>query len=316
MRAAIVQSFESPPRYGDFEEPTAGPGQFVVEVKAAGLSRLTRGQASGRHYSSGTPPFVPGFDGTGRLADGRRVYFAAPLAPFGAMAERALVEEGSFLELPAEMDDATAAAIANPGMSSSAALTVRARLLRGEAVLVLGATGTSGKLAVPIARHLGAGRVVAVGRSRTALDGVGADAVLTLDAPDAEVREALKGVDVVLDYLWGPPAERLLHADGGQGLFRSDAARPLGPDRLHRGSDPPLLRRDPPEHRLGADRKRSGERFPPGSARVDRGRVRFGTRNRQGGRPARRRRSGLGAGRRRSAGLHPLEVVSQPSVEA
>lgn len=217
MNAAVVRNFDGPPVYGPFDDPTPGEGEVMVEVLAAGLSQLTRGQASGRHYSSGQPPFVPGFDGVGRLADGRRVYFAGPIAPYGAMAERTLVRESTTIELPDTLDDVTAAAIANPGMSSSAALTYRARLEPGETVLVLGATGTSGRLAIPIARHLGAGRVVAVGRNRALLEGVGADAILTLDAPEDEIKAALRGVDVVIDYLWGEPAERLMHGLAGSG---------------------------------------------------------------------------------------------------
>ncbi len=217
MKAAVVESFDHAPTYTDFADPTSGEGQIVVDVLAAGLSQLTRAQAAGRHYSSGTPPLVPGFDGVGRLADGRRVYFMGPVAPFGSMAERILLSPGTFIEVPSAVDDVTAAALANPGMSSSAALTYRAELRPGETVLILGATGVSGRLAVPIARHLGAGKVVAVGRDRSALERTGADSILPLDASDGEIKSALEGIDVILDYLWGAPAERLLHALEGKG---------------------------------------------------------------------------------------------------
>ena len=158
-----------------------------------------------------------GVDGVGRLDDGRRVYFLLPRAPFGAMAERTVVANGQWLALPDDLDDETAAVIANPGMSSWAALTERARLKAGETVLVNGATGASGMLAVKIARHLGAARVIAMGRNEAVLHTLGADAVVPLGGDEAALETALRGhfetgIDVVLDYLWGPAARSILIA--------------------------------------------------------------------------------------------------------
>ena len=221
MNAAIVREAGRSPVYGEFAEPAAGPGDELITVTAAALSQLTRARASGRHYStSAALPFVAGVDGVGRLGDGRRVYFALPAAPFGGMAERAAVPAAQCVTVPDALDDVTAAAIANPGMSSWAALAERARLTAGETVLVNGATGASGRLAVQIAKHLGAGRVIATGRNAAALAEVaalGADATVVLggdpDATEAAFREQFAGrVDVVLDYLWGPTAERLVAA--------------------------------------------------------------------------------------------------------
>lgn len=218
MNAAIVQAFDRPPVYGEVAPPTPGPGEVAVTVLAAAVSELVKGIASGRHYSAPKAPgFVPGVDGVGRLADGRRVYFVFPRT--GALAERSVVAEAQCVPLPDDLDDVTAAALANPGMSSWAALTRRVRLVRGETVLINGATGTSGQLAVQIAKHLGAGRVIATGRNPEALarlPELGADAVISLEQDDlaASFREALVGVDVVLDYLWGPSAEALIRATG------------------------------------------------------------------------------------------------------
>lgn len=231
MKAAIVERGASP-QFGAFEEPIARDGETIVTVRAAALSNLTRGQAQGTHYSSdATFPFVPGFDGAGTLADGKRVYFVAPRKPFGAMAERAPVRRPFCVKLPDGVDDVTAAAIGNPGVSSWAALTERAKFAAGESVLVNGATGVSGRLAVRIAKHLGAATVVATGRNPAALaalPALGADRVISLDdAParlEARLREAIHdyAVSVVLDYLWGPPAERIIAAIAGGG---ADAAR-------------------------------------------------------------------------------------------
>ena len=161
----------------------------------------------------------------GRLEDGSRVYFILPRAPYGSMAERAVVPASQCLPLPDGLDDVTAAAIANPGMSSWAAYTERAKLKAGETVLVNGATGTSGRLAVQIAKHFGAKKVIATGRNIDALGSLaalGADVTIPLVGSDAELEQKFKqqfaeGVDVVIDYLWGNSAERLLIAGAKAG---------------------------------------------------------------------------------------------------
>jgi NADPH:quinone reductase-like Zn-dependent oxidoreductase len=182
MKAAIVIAAGKTPVYGDFENPTAREGQALITVKAAALSNLTKSRASGAHYSSeNTFPFVPGVDGVGVTADGRRVYFALPEAPFGAMGELCTVESRRCIPLQDGLDDQTAAAIANPGMSAWAALMERARLARGETVLVNGATGTAGRIAVQLARYLGAGKVIATGRNAEELEelkALGADVLI------------------------------------------------------------------------------------------------------------------------------------------
>lgn len=216
MKAAIVSGPGQMPRLGDHPEPVAGPGEVLVRVTASAISHITRGHAEGRHYSAGNRfPFIAGLDGTGRLPDGRRVWFALPRPPFGSLAELAPVPQALCIDLPDDLDDATAAALAIPAMSSWLALAERAVLRPGETVLIQGATGTSGRLAVQIARHLGAGRVIATGRNPAALQEVaalGADAVLTLDDEAGLRAELARGVNVVLDYLWGKPAETLLIA--------------------------------------------------------------------------------------------------------
>ncbi|AOK56122.1 alcohol dehydrogenase [Burkholderia stagnalis] len=221
MKAAIVKGAGERPVFAEFESPHALPGHRLVEVTASALSRLAQARASGSHYSSTDGfPFIAGVDGAGRLEDGRRVYFFGPLAPFGAMAERTVVPDAQCVPLPDALDDVTAAAIAIPGMSSWAALIERARMAAGETVLVNGATGASGRLAVRIAKHLGAAKVIATGRNAAALaalQSAGADAVVSLQQDDANLARALEphfraGVDVVLDYLWGASARALLIA--------------------------------------------------------------------------------------------------------
>jgi NADPH:quinone reductase-like Zn-dependent oxidoreductase len=223
MKAAIVHEKNAIPVYGEFETPEPRPGEQLVSVIASALSPLARGRASGAHYSSsGQFPFVAGVDGVGRREDGTRVYFVLPRAPFGAFAEKTVVPGEQCLVLPDDIDDVTAAAIANPGMSSWAALSERARFVAGETILVNGATGASGRLAVQIARFRGAKRVIATGRDVKALESLGADMAIALtddtDALETRFKEAFaEGIDVVLDYLWGKSAERLLIAGAKAG---------------------------------------------------------------------------------------------------
>ncbi|HTK11615.1 MAG TPA: zinc-binding alcohol dehydrogenase family protein [Ktedonobacteraceae bacterium] len=221
MKAALVLATGQPPVYGDFPEPVPSQGENHITVAAASLSHVTRGRASGTHYSSsGNLPFVVGIDGVGRLPDGRRVYFVMPPAPFGSMAEQSRVRASQCIVLPDELDDVTAAAIAIPGMSSWAALLESAKFQAGETVLVNGATGISGRLAVQIAKHLGAKKVIATGRNIEALQSLatlGADVTIPLTQDEETLEKAFlepfhEGVDVVLDYLWGPSMERLLIA--------------------------------------------------------------------------------------------------------
>ena len=108
---------------------------------------------------------MAGAEGVGRAADGRRVYFVLPETPFGALAEKSLVRSEHCVTVPDLLEDVTAAAIANPGMSAWAALVERARLRPGETVLINGATGTAGRLAVQLAKRLGAGRVIGTARN-------------------------------------------------------------------------------------------------------------------------------------------------------
>jgi NADPH:quinone reductase-like Zn-dependent oxidoreductase len=227
VKAAIVVEAGKTPIYGDFREPVPGNGEVQVTVTAAALSNVVKSRASGTHYSSsGELPFVVGIDGVGRLADGRRVYFVLPKAPFGSMSERAVIRPSQCVSLPDDLDDITAAAIANPGMSAWAAFKERAKLTAGETVLVNGATGTAGRLAVQIAKYMGAKKVVATGRNSEALRALsvlGADVTIALGDTGEAFEDALKeqfagdGIDVVLDYIWGPSAERVIAAGAKAG---------------------------------------------------------------------------------------------------
>ena len=231
MNAAVVHAFDAPPRYTTFADPVAADGELPVTVAAVGLHPIVKALANGTHYgSAGVLPFIPGVDGVGRTADGRRVYFGITRSPYGSFAEHALAASWMCLPLPDELDDAVCAGIANPAMSSWVALIGRAKFVAGDSVLILGATGVAGQLAVQIAKRLGARRVIAAGRNPAALEKLkqlGADAVISLELESAAQIAAFReefasfGVDVVLDYLWGSPAETLLQVVSQKGLQKA-----------------------------------------------------------------------------------------------
>ena len=234
MNAAVVESFDRPPRYSTFPDPTPSVDEVVITVTAAGLHPIVKALAKGAHYgSTGQLPLIPGVDGVGRTPDGARVLFGSTHPPYGTFAERSLTRPALCTPLPDALDDATVAAMMNPGMSAWAALEHRADFAAGESVLILGATGSAGHMAVQIARRFGARRIVAAGRNPEALEeakNLGADTTISLQQEhDALVVSAFRteladGIDVVLDYLWGAPAEALLAAVVQKGLDH-DASR-------------------------------------------------------------------------------------------
>jgi NADPH:quinone reductase-like Zn-dependent oxidoreductase len=227
MKAAIITAAGKTPVYGDFAEPVARAGEEIITVSASALSRFSKSRSSGSHYSSdGGFPAVAGADGVGRTEDGRRVYFALPEAPYGTLAEKSLVRSEQCVPIPEDLDDITAAAIANPGMSAWVGLVERAHLQSGETVLVNGATGTAGRLAVQLAKYLGAGKVIASGRNAEELEEVktlGADVVIPFalgalhpsgakQYEKALVEHFADGIDIVIDYLWGESAKAVIVA--------------------------------------------------------------------------------------------------------
>ena len=222
MKAAVLHALGAIPRFEDFPDPQPAQDEVLVHVTAAALKNIDKALAGGSHYGSDGPmPMVCGVDGVGVLENGTRVFCGGARKPYGMMATLSVVPRGWCIPVPEGVDDSTAAALPNPALSSWLPLAWRAQLKPGETVLVLGATGVAGKLAVQIAKHLGAGRVVAAGRNERilrTLASFGADATISLSLSDEDLasafrREALRGhFDVVLDYVWGRPTEVLLAA--------------------------------------------------------------------------------------------------------
>jgi len=232
MHAAVVRSFDQPPRYEAFQAPEpSGEHEIAVDVLAAGLHPRVRSGASGSHYTSSQAlPLIPGIDAVGS-AEGQLLYFVAFDSAFGTMAERTVIDRRRAALLPADADVPAIAAGMNPGMSSWLALRKRISLMPGQRVLVLGATGNAGQMAVQIAKFLGAGHVAAAGRDAerlARLASLGADETISLTGEPEQIAGALAAagtdVDVVIDYLWGSVTEQAIPA---LVRGRAEPAKPL-----------------------------------------------------------------------------------------
>ncbi|GAA0349399.1 hypothetical protein NE235_36355 [Actinoallomurus spadix] len=223
MRAAVVNTPEATPVCADFPDPERRPGHKPLRLVGAGLHHVVRGLASGRHYGSDQAyPLVPGVDAVARTDDGRLVYTGLARSPWGTMAEWLVTPFE--VELPAGADPLAVAAGMNPALSGWMPLITRRKEVGAPGtVLVLGATGMSGSLAVRAALSLGAQRVIAAGRDHESLErlrGLGAVTVpLTGATPDAGTAALGAAVaeaqpELVLDFVWGPVAEAAFAALG------------------------------------------------------------------------------------------------------
>jgi NADPH:quinone reductase-like Zn-dependent oxidoreductase len=222
MKAAVIHAFGDTPQYEDFTDPAAREGDVIVDVRAVALENFDKLAASGSHYGSAHMfpqfPAIVGHSGVGFRSDGTLVAFGGTRPPYGTMAEKAVIpaEYAAYVTpVPDGIDPAVAAALPAAAMTSLLALKWSAKLQRGETVLINGATGVAGKLAVQVARMLGAQRVVGTGREEALLQtlpGLGADATIDLKLPDSELAKAFSqagAYDVVVDFVWGRPTEIL-----------------------------------------------------------------------------------------------------------
>jgi NADPH2:quinone reductase len=222
VKAAVLHEIGGIPRYEDFPDPVAAADEVIIDVKAVAVENVDKRIAAGTHYASrqytAQLPAIPAFDGIGTLPDGTLVGFGNPRLPYGALAEKTVVPRGAYAPIADGIDPAIATMLgtAITGMSIKTA----AGFVPGETVLVQGATGVAGRLAVKVARLLGAGRVIGTGRDDAALAEVrriGADEVINTAVDDDALVQAYAdakgdGYDVVVDFLWGRPTELLLRA--------------------------------------------------------------------------------------------------------
>lgn len=222
MKAAVLHKFGEIPRYEDFPDPIPKKDEILIKVKAVALENVDKMMAAGEHFASrqflSELPAIVGFGGIGEQPDGKRVSFRGTKSPYGAMAEKTIVPKMNAVPVPEGVVDTTAAALPASALTSLFPLKWGANMEPGETVLINGATGVSGKLAVQIAKLLGAGRIVGTGRNEESMKQVkelGADAIIDLKQPDQQLAEAFKketgvGYDIILDFLWGHPTEVLI----------------------------------------------------------------------------------------------------------
>ncbi|MFT3935954.1 MAG: zinc-binding alcohol dehydrogenase family protein [Chitinophagaceae bacterium] len=229
MKAAVIFEKGGMPQYVDIPVPSSNNNdELLATVKAAAIKHLDKSKASGKHYSSSndiSKAKVIGGDGVGILKDGTRVY---AMGATGMLAEKALIEKDRMVVLPASLDDITAAALPNAVAGSAMALLFRAGIQAGANVLINGATGFTGKIAVQLAKHYGANKVIATGRNEQTLKELlklGADEIISLKQEDDALLTQLKNLhaaspmDIIVDYLWGHTAELILASLKGKGSF-------------------------------------------------------------------------------------------------
>jgi len=229
MKAAVMYQKEEPPQYIDFPEPTVqNDDEVLVTVKAVAIKHFDKGRATAMHYSSDTPKEsgrVIGGDGVCILPDGTRVY---GMGVGGMLAEKATIHKDRIVKIPDGLDDATAAALPNAIIGAAMALKFKAGIRPGDVVLINGATGFTGRVAVQIAKHYGAKKVIVTGRNQSSLNDLlllGADEIIPLTEDDDNFKEQLTTIhsrtpiDVIIDYLWGHTAEMILACLKGNGSF-------------------------------------------------------------------------------------------------
>jgi NADPH:quinone reductase-like Zn-dependent oxidoreductase len=233
VKAAVLRGPGGVPEYADFGEPPVPSGRELVELAAAGIHPVVRSLAAGRHYgSAGTYPLIPGVDAVARVRGGGLVYTGYVQPPYGTLAERMAVPAAMKLPLAEGAEPERVAGGLDPGLASW--LPLRNRLSETGAlgtVLILGATGMAGLLAVQNARILGAERVIAAGRDEARLARAAAYGATTVplaaarDATAAALAGVLDGTapGLVLDFVWGAPAEAAFAALARRGLSEDDA---------------------------------------------------------------------------------------------
>jgi NADPH:quinone reductase-like Zn-dependent oxidoreductase len=229
MKAAVMYQKGELPQYTDFPEPIVqDDNEVLVTVKAVAIKHLDKGRASGTHYSSEAPKEsgrIVGGDGVCLLPNGTRVY---GMAVTGMLAEKATIYKGRTVNIPDELDDATAAALPNAIIGAAMGLKFKADIQPGDVVLVNGATGFTGRVAVQIAKHYGAKKVIVTGRNPQSLHDLlllGADETVSVLQDDDAFKAQLAAIhantpiDIIVDYLWGRTAEMILATLKGNGMF-------------------------------------------------------------------------------------------------
>lgn len=263
MRAAVVNELGQPPAVLDVPEPGRGEGEVLLEMLAAPLNPVDLSVASGGFFAGHPPvPYVAGAEGVGRVLAADRLepgtlvwtgQHGLGIARDGVMAERAVATESLVVPVPEGADPAIAAALGIAGLAGWLPVAWRAPVRPGETVLVLGATGVVGLVAVQAAKLLGAGRVVAAGRRPEGLARcreLGADATVELRGQADLAAELISACGeqpptLIVDPLWGEPLVAALQAAGQRArivqLGQSAGATAAIPSSAIRGKELELL---------------------------------------------------------------------------
>lgn len=226
MKAAIIEKLGETPKYKDFPNPKIQSEEhLLIEMKAAAVKNLDKIRASGKHYASYKKlPTVVGMDGVGILENGTRVYAKGIT---GMIAEKAIIDRNKYTLIPKNLDFNTAAALPNAVLGAAMSLKIRGEIKKGQNVLINGATGVTGQIAVQIAKHYGAKTIIATGRNQENLENtkrLGAHEIISLKQKDEAIITQLKKIhsvtpiDLVIDYLWGNPIKLVIDAIKGGGL--------------------------------------------------------------------------------------------------
>jgi NADPH:quinone reductase-like Zn-dependent oxidoreductase len=229
MKAAVMYQPGELPQYTDFPKPIVqNDDEVLVTVKAVAIKHLDKSKASGKHYSSDEKPtngHVIGGDGVCLLPDGTRVY---GIGISGMLAQKATIHKDRIVKIPDGLDDVIAGALPNAVFGAAMGLKFKADIQPGDVVLINGATGFTGRVAVQIAKHYGAKKVIVTGRNQQSLNdllSLGADETVSLLQDDESFKaqltqiHAVTPIDVIVDYLWGHTAEIILACIKGKGSF-------------------------------------------------------------------------------------------------
>ncbi|RKE78458.1 zinc-binding alcohol dehydrogenase family protein [Chryseobacterium sp. AG363] len=228
MKAAVVFAKGIIPQYADFQEPEVQENEILISVKAASIKNLDRARAGGNHYSTENQkhqPAVIGTDGAGYLENGSKVYF---FSKKGTVSEKAVADKKMIIPIPEGLDFSLAAALPNAVMGSAMALKFKAGIQPGNTVLINGATGITGRIAVQIARLYRAQKIIVTGRNEESLQSLlelGADEIVSLKLEDNDFKQKIKEIhqetpiDIIIDYVWGHSVEMILSAFKGDGTF-------------------------------------------------------------------------------------------------
>lgn len=226
MKAAVLTKFGAAPVYQDFADPIPqNDEQILINVKAASVKNIDKLRAVGKHYASYKElPAIVGLDGVGVLENGKRVYAQGIT---GMIAEKALIANNRFTGLPDNIDNIVAAALPNAAIGAAMAILFRGKMQKGNTILINGATGVTGRVAVQVAKHYGAAKIIVTGRNANSLEKLiqlGADKVVSLKQDDELIIKQLKEInkdtpiDTVIDYLWGRPIELIIKSLLGGGI--------------------------------------------------------------------------------------------------